>query len=225
MTAFGLAVALSYLAGAFPTALIVGRFVGGVDIRTLGSGNAGATNVYRLFGLKPYLFTLTVDLFKGFAAVAFIAPIGSGLLADQRTALLCGVAAIVGHIWTLFAGFRGGKGVATAGGVFLGLAPVATGCAILVYLVITLTTKYVSLGSMTAALTAPAVLAYQRSGGADVPPELLAATAAVGILIVFTHRANIGRLLRGEESKTDFLSRKKNGPPVAPTAPSSTPEG
>ena len=204
------AIAASYLAGSIPTALIVGRVIGGVDIREHGSGNAGATNVYRLFGLGPYVLTLVVDAFKGFASVTLIAPLGAGVLSDQRTALLCGVMAVVGHIWTVFAGFKGGKGVATAGGMFLGLAPLATLAALVVYLVTTLTTKYVSLGSILAAITAPVFLIVRDAAfGAEAPAELIVIASALALLIIFTHRENIVRLMRGEERKTDFLARLK----------------
>ncbi len=200
----------SYLLGSLPTALVVGKIIGGVDIREHGSGNAGATNVYRLYGFKPYIFTLSVDMFKGFAAVAFVAPYGAESVADGRVAIYCGVAVVTGHIWTLFAGFRGGKGVATAGGVFFGLAPwVALGAAI-IYLVVTFTTKYVALGSMTAALGAPAILFGQDSfSGQRSPTELYVVAIAFAGLIVFTHRANIKRLMEGEETKTDFLEKFK----------------
>lgn len=206
MGALGLALALSYLAGSVPTALIVGRAVGGIDIRAAGSGNAGATNVYRLFGLKPYLFTLSVDMFKGYAACAFIAPLGAEAAAPGRAALLCGVAAIIGHIWTVFAGFKGGKGVATAGGVLLALAPEAAFTAIAVYLAVTLVTKYVSLGSMCAAVSAPVALLVS---GRMQPPELVVIITALALLIIYTHRANIRRLLSGQETKTDFLGKMR----------------
>ncbi len=201
-----LAVALvaSYLIGSIPTALIAGKLIGGIDIRKHGSGNAGATNIYRLFGLKAYIATLIIDIFKGFAAVAFIAPLGYGLVSDQRTALLCGIAAIIGHIWTLFAGFRGGKGVATAGGVMFGLAPLVALAAIAVYFIVTFTTKYVSLGSMLAAVSAPVLLLFLYP---SATPELMLICIALAILIVYTHRENIKRLMSGEENKTDFLSR------------------
>lgn len=208
MSLFFLALGLSYLAGSIPTALVVGRVLGGFDIRTKGSGNAGATNVYRLFGMKPYLVTLFVDMFKGFGAVTFIAPVGAGLVSDERTALYCGVMAIVGHIWTVFAGFKGGKGVATAAGMFLGLAPVVALGAIAIYLIFTLSTGYVALGSMAGALAAPVGLLVKKYAfGASVPPELMAVGLAIFALIMFTHRVNIKRLMAGEESKTDFLAK------------------
>jgi len=201
------ALAASYLLGSIPTALIAGRIIGGIDIREHGSGNAGATNVYRLFGMKPYLATLSIDAFKGFASVAFVAPFGVGVFSDHRTAIYCGLAAVIGHIWTVFAGFKGGKGVATAGGMFLGLAPAATLSALAIYLIVTLTTKYVSLGSMLAAVSAPLFLIAQRRMKGGVPGELIVMAAALALLIIYTHRENIKRLLKGEERKTDFLSK------------------
>ncbi|MGK7345092.1 MAG: glycerol-3-phosphate 1-O-acyltransferase PlsY [Candidatus Nitrospinota bacterium M3_3B_026] len=210
MTSLAAALALSYLLGSIPTALIVGRVIGGVDIREHGSGNAGATNVYRLFGMKPYLLTLGVDAFKGYAAVVFAAPVGVGVLSDQRTALYCGAAAVAGHVWTVFAGFRGGKGVATAGGVFLGLAPYVALASLAVYLAVTGATKYVSLGSMMAAVCAPVFLAVQGPLlGEKAPAELIVLAAVMAALIFFTHRDNIRRLLRGEEKKTYFFSRAR----------------
>lgn len=200
----------SYLLGSIPTALIAGKIIGGIDIRKHGSGNAGATNVYRLFGMKPYLAVLGIDMLKGFIAVAVLAKLGVGTLSLERTGLYCGLFAVVGHIWTVFAGFRGGKGVATAGGVFLGLnAPVAI-LAVAVYLLVTLTTKYVSLGSMVAAAVAPIFLLVDSAVfGANVPGEMIAAAIGLAVLIVYTHRENIRRLMKGEERKTDFLKREK----------------
>ena len=200
----------SYLLGSIPTALIAGKIIAGMDIRKHGSGNAGATNIYRLFGLKPYLAVLGIDMLKGFIAVAVVADFGAGFFSMERTGLYCGLCAVAGHIWTVFAGFRGGKGVATAAGVFLALnAPVAVS-AIAVYLIVTLTTRYVSLGSMTAAVAAPIFLIVDAAVfGRYVPGAMIAAAVALAGLIVYTHRENIRRLMKGEERKTDFLKRKK----------------
>jgi len=206
MSVFITALLFCYVLGSIPTAIIVGRIVGGIDIRKHGSGNAGATNIYRLFGLGPYLVTLTADIFKGYAAVAFVSPLGAAYLSDQRTAVYCGAAAVVGHIWTLFAGFKGGKGVATAGGVMLGLIPYAALAAVGVYLLVTMTTKYVSLGSMTAAVSVPLVMLVGRGA---YEPELWIVTVALSALIIYTHRKNISQLLKGEEQKTDFLAKLK----------------
>jgi len=198
------AILASYLIGAIPMAIIVGRVVGGIDIRTAGSGNAGATNVYRLFGMKPYLVVLAFDMFKGWAAVALVAPMGAGVMTGERTAIYCGVAAVAGHVWTVFAGFRGGKGVATAGGAMMGLAPLVAVAAVGVYLAVTLATQYVALGSMAAAACSP-LLVYLLVPAA--PAELYLLCLGLAAFIIFTHRVNIRRLLAGEERKTDFLSR------------------
>lgn len=213
MTLLIISAILCYLLGSVPTALIAGRLISGIDIRQHGSGNAGATNIYRVFGMRPYITVLSIDILKGYLAVALIAPIGYGLITDQRTALLCGVTAILGHVYTLFAGFKGGKGVATACGVFLGLAPLTAIIAVVVYLLVTITTKYVALGSITAAVSAPITLAIEMLLlGHDIPVELLALATALALFMIYTHRANISRLLKGEERKTDFLEklRKKN---------------
>ena len=204
MSSLAAALIACYLIGSIPMALIVGRIVGKIDIREAGSGNAGATNVYRLFGLKPYLVTLSVDIFKGYAAVVFIAPYGAGIIPEQRVALLCGVLAMLGHIWTVFARFKGGKGVATGGGVMLGLAPGAAFAAIGVYLAVTFTTKYVALGSMLAALSLPAFMLLIDPGADRL---VLIIALGLAILIIYTHRGNIQKLLRGEESKTDFFTK------------------
>ncbi|VAX24137.1 Acyl-phosphate:glycerol-3-phosphate O-acyltransferase PlsY (EC 2.3.1.n3) [hydrothermal vent metagenome] len=204
MSSLAAALVASYLAGSIPTALIAGRIVGKIDIREAGSGNAGATNVYRLFGLKPYLVTLGVDIFKGYAAVVFIAPYGAGIVTEGRTALLCGVLAILGHIWTVFARFKGGKGVATGGGVMLGLAPWAALAAVGVYLAVTFTTKYVSLGSMLAALSLPIFILLIEPGAGRL---VLIIAFGLAALIIYTHRSNIRKLVRGEEGKTDFFAR------------------
>lgn len=211
MANLALALFGSYLLGSFPTALIVGRVIGKIDIRNLGSKSAGATNVYRLFGLKPYIFTLTVDIFKGFAAVWLVSPLGVGVMTDQRTGLYCGIAAVVGHVWTVFARFKGGKGVATALGVILGLAPFVALGAVVVYFSIALTTKYVSLGSMTAAISSPALLFISdlilKKG---FPLELYLVTIAIAALIIFTHRVNIKNLMEGKERKTYFFGNESD---------------
>lgn len=210
MTDFLLVVLASYILGSFPTALIAGRIIGKIDLREHGSGNAGATNVYRLFGLKPYIVVLLIDILKGYAAVSMIAPFGAGFISGQMTALYCGVAAVLGHIWTVFARFKGGKGVATACGMFLGLAPVAALGAFFVYLLVTLTTQYVALGSILGAISAAVILLTQKMMfGKEVPAELILISIAMAGLIMFSHRENIKRLLNGEERKTDFLKKFK----------------
>jgi glycerol-3-phosphate acyltransferase PlsY len=185
---------LAYLAGAFPTSIVVCRFLKGIDIRQHGSGNAGATNVYRVMGLKVALFVLFVDACKGVAGVKL-----PGWILPEPVlwqAILGGFCAIAGHVWTVFARFKGGKGVGTALGVFLALMPVPTLIALLAWILVFALTRYVSVASMTAG----AVLAVSAGlSGASKP--LLYFSIFIAVLIIVTHRANIQRLLRGTENR------------------------
>ena len=199
---------LSYLIGSFPTALIAGKLLKKIDIREHGSGNAGATNVLRILGWKAALVVLLIDMFKGFAAVYWLA----GLLPDVQNAetyavyqILTGLAAILGHIWTIFAGFKGGKGVGTAAGVFLGLQPVPVLICLIVFSGIVYRTRYVSLGSMTAAVLLPIILLVQKYAlDRPVPLPYILIGLILAILIVVTHRENIHRLAQGRENKVNF---------------------
>jgi glycerol-3-phosphate acyltransferase PlsY len=195
---------LSYLAGSIPTAIIASRIILKDDIRNHGSKNAGATNVFRVMGWKPALVVVLIDMGKGvlatllFTRIALDAPI----LSHFTLQLLAGCAAIIGHIWTIFAQFRGGKGVGTAFGVLVGLAALA------VWLILVFATRIVSISSITAGLAFPTVLLVQKFVlKFPVPIGLLIMGIALGLLIVVTHRANIRRLLRGEEHR--FGSSKK----------------
>lgn len=207
-----LALALSYLAGSIPTSVWVGRAVYGIDVRTHGSGNAGATNVYRVLGWKAGLFVLLFDAFKGWLAAAVIAPIAFGdasaTLTDSHAVavqLACGVAAILGHTFPVFAGFRGGKGVATTAGVLLALTPGAVGIALLAFAAVVAATRHVALGSLTAALVYPLTLYVERFAlNRPVPTVLLAVGTAMGAWLFWTHRGNIRRLMRREESRLEF---------------------
>ncbi|MCX7023814.1 MAG: glycerol-3-phosphate 1-O-acyltransferase PlsY [Spirochaetes bacterium] len=200
------AMLLSYLAGSFPTSIVVGRLFFGKDIRTGGSGNAGGTNAFRVFGWKAGLAVVIVDLGKGLAAALFISRLASGSgLPDDSGKLLCGAAAVAGHVWTVFAGFRGGKGVATAAGALIATAPAATGIAALVFAGVIAATGTVSLGSLSAAAAFPLALAGLGLLGFPPSPWLLGFSLAMVPLIAFTHRANLGRLLRGEEKRFERL--------------------
>jgi len=179
----------SYLLGSLPTSALVARGYG-VDIRREGSGNPGATNVLRVIGWKPALLVLLVDVAKGFVAAYWI----GGLAA--------GAAAVLGHVWPVFSGFRGGKGVATAGGVLLAVDPLAFGIAITTFSVVVATTRLVSLASIGSAILIPIILAALRILGVrEVPGPLLVFTAALALLVVFTHRGNITQLIAGTESR------------------------
>ena len=203
------ALLISYLIGSIPCALIAGKILLGIDIRTVGSGNAGATNLYRVAGLGPYLAVLAADILKGYAATAWVSAAASGSGIDSVHAMIaCGLAAVIGHIFTIFARFKGGKGVATAAGMMLALTPGPLLTAILVYLVILYFTSYVSLGSIGAAVSVPVTLAISRFVmGTSIRVEIEVIAAIMALLILVTHRENIARLLKGEERKTEFFGK------------------
>ena len=195
---------LSYLAGSIPTAIIVSKILMKDDIRNHGSGNAGATNVFRVMGWKPALFVVLVDVGKGVAAVAWIARLGLDIVPMEfiLVQIIAGVAAILGHVWTVFAGFRGGKGMGTAFGVLVSLAPWASLITLAVWLIIVFTIRIVSVGSMAAGIVFSAVLFLQRFlFDPTVPNALLILSVILCLLVFFTHRSNIGRLMRGEENR------------------------
>lgn len=195
---------LSYLLGATPTSYWVGRAFHGLDLREHGSGNLGATNAFRVMGWKSALPVMVVDIGKGFVPVWFF----PGLIgASFAWSLAFGAAAIVGHVFSLWVGFKGGKGVATSAGVFTALAPWAVLGAFGVWLVATGLSGHVSLGSILAAASLP-VLVYltPNPGGAG----LLLFTTALAVFVVWAHRSNIRRLIRGEESS---FRRRTEGTP------------
>lgn len=184
----------SYLLGAIPTSWLVVRLVKGQDLRTLGSGNLGATNLYRQLGWKFAVPVGLFDMAKGALPVLVFAPrVGGG----DMTALLLGGCAVVGHVYSVFVHFKGGKGVATGAGVVLGLAPWAFLAALAVWAVTVRLTGYVSLGSILAAASLPPAVWFLQ-------PErrpLVWLFAVLAMLIIVLHRANIGRLLGGTEHR------------------------
>lgn len=206
MVIFNLAaiIGAGYLIGSIPTAIIVGKVFFGLDIREHGSGNAGGTNVFRVLGWKPGVLVMLVDLGKGLVATLFAAQIRFTTLPIDPVylQLTAGLAAVFGHIWTVFAGFRGGKGVGTAAGMLFALFPMATFVCLIIFLAIAFSTRYVSLASISAAISLPIVLVIMREVlHLEVPPPLVVIGFFVAILIVFTHRTNIKRLLAGTENR------------------------
>lgn len=202
-----LALLAAYLLGSIPTALWVGRrFFDLADIRKHGSGNAGATNTFRVLGKKAGSAVLLVDAFKGFAAAHFLpnALLDAGVLGAQNlfyARLACGVLAVVGHIYPVWAQFRGGKGVATIVGMMLAIAPATVGVCILVFLAVLVLSRYVSLSSMTAGVAfALLQLLPWKPFRPDIPLQVWCGFAVAGLL-VYTHRANIERLRSGTESR------------------------
>ncbi|HYF39932.1 MAG TPA: glycerol-3-phosphate 1-O-acyltransferase PlsY [Gemmatimonadales bacterium] len=196
---------VSYLVGAFPTSFLVSRAFAGIDLRQHGSGNLGATNLYRVLGWKYAIPVALVDIAKGVVPVLVFAPRFS---TSELFALACGIAAIVGHVFSVFVRFKGGKGVATAAGVMLGLTPAALGVAAAVWGLVLLLTGYVSLSSIAAAVVLPiAVYLLERPSS-----ELLWVAGLIALGVVLLHRRNIQRLLRGTEGR--FGRRAASAPPT-----------
>ena len=219
-----LVIVIAYLLGSIPFGYLIVRAKEGGDIRSTGSGGTGATNVSRRAGISAGVVTLVLDALKGTAAVVIagwildipLLGVGSlpseilqngGLSFHQASWFLwaAAIAAIVGHMFPVWLGFRGGKGVATGVGVFLMLTQGAIVVACLVFIVIVLATRYVSLGSIMAALTIPLFILLQNLifPRLEFAPVITAATVAA-VLIIFAHRGNIGRLIRGNESKLSW---------------------
>lgn len=192
---------LGFLIGAIPTAFLIGRFVRGIDIRQHGSGNVGATNVFRVIGKKWGLGVLTFDILKGFAAVSFLPPLfATGQVSYLTLQLIFGLAAIAGHTWTPWLGFRGGKGVATSVGVFLAVTFKAALVSILVWAGVFYWKRYVSLASLATSVSFPfwVFFFYGRTGSFTL---LFPISLIVPLFIFYTHRQNIHRLQRGEEKR------------------------
>lgn len=186
-------VVVAYLFGSISFAVLLVRTVTGKDIRAEGSGNAGATNVLRAHGKKLALLVALLDVGKGAAAVALMRLV----TADPFWAAAAGVAAVLGHVFPIFYGFRGGKGVATAIGAFLVLAPVPLLCSLALFVVVVALTRYVSLGSVISMVLLPPVAGLLF----HAPRPVVTAAAVVALLVVLKHLGNLKRLARGEERK------------------------
>jgi len=188
--------AAGYLIGAIPTGLLIIRLLRGVDIRTVGSGNIGATNVYRVAGLPTALLVLVIDGLKGALPVLLAGASGASPWAE----VLAGLAAIVGHNWSVFLRFAGGKGVATSLGVLVALSPAAAGVAILLWLAVVAATRYASLASVLAIAAVPVVMRVRRE-----PVDHLLFGGLALAFVVYRHRANLARLRAGTELRITDL--------------------
>lgn len=202
---------LSYLAGSIPGSVWVGKLLYGTDIRTHGSGNAGATNVFRVLGWKAGVLATIVDLGKGLFAAGVIASIRLDTLPsgvevwqiETVVRLLAGIAAVLGHMYPVWAKFRGGKGVNTSAGVLFALTPISMWLTLVVFALVLITSRYVSLASLSAVVAFPSIIAIRRYifGIEDLDPSLLIFSILMALGIIFAHRANIYRLLNGTESR------------------------
>lgn len=218
-----LIIALSYLAGSIPSGVIVSRLFFGFDIRSKGSGNMGSTNVFRVLGVKWGIVVQLLDILKGVLAVAVISQMFSGEMPfTNRTPfedatvikLIAGAAAVVGHIWSVFVNFRGGKGINTAAGMLVAIAPIDVGVALGFFLITFFLSGYVSLGSMMAAITLPSFMCFRYNILHDNIPgyhTIIFFTIGMSLLVIYTHRTNISRLAHGTESRfTKFQLFKKS---------------
>ena len=217
-------VLISYLIGSIPTSIIVTQVIRGVDIRNYGSGNAGGTNVIRVLGWGPGVFVIIIDALKGFVAAVVISrlfyghfPLANATPFSDFTVvqIIAGISAILGHTWTVFAGFKGGKGIATAGGMLLGIAPVEVGIAFGVFAIVVVSSRYVSLGSVSAAIAFPLAM-FIRANVFDVTTRyyhtMIFFSLFISSFLIYNHRENIIRLLRGQEHRMEklrFLHRSR----------------
>lgn len=208
---------ISYVTGSTPTSIIVGKIVKGIDIREHGSGNAGGTNVFRVLGWKPALIVVIVDIFKGWLpAAVYATSIFQGQPIDDTSIIqiLCGFAAVLGHTYTIFGGFKGGKGVGTLGGMLIALFPVAVPLCLIVFAIVLTLTGYVSVGSMIASIALPIFLFILPPLGLTetAPLSLLIFSLLIPWFIVYTHRSNISRLRSGDENRFEkaMIFKKKS---------------
>ena len=196
---------LSYLIGSFPTSIIMGKVARGIDIREHGSGNAGGTNVYRVLGWKPALIVVLFDIFKGWLPAYYLANIffDSTIIPDLGVLkILCGFCSVLGHTYTIFAGFKGGKGVGTLAGMLIALFPIAVPICIIAFAITLILTGYVSVGSIIASVTLPIILMIMPI--LNIQPaelSLLIFSLLIPFFVIFTHRSNISRLRMGKENQ------------------------
>ncbi len=199
---------LAYLLGSVATAVVVSKSFYGIDIREHGSGNAGATNTLRILGKKAGIGVLLIDVLKGFLAVklAYLLPHSySNPIYFLNLQVALGVAAVIGHVFPIWAGFRGGKGIATLFGMIIAIQPIAALCLVGVFVLILFFTQYVSLSSIAASLAFPILILVVFNEPGNMY-RLFAIAAA--LMVVLTHHKNINRLLKGSESKMPIFKKK-----------------
>lgn len=211
---------LSFLVGSIPTSLWTGKVLKGIDIREFGSGNAGATNTFRTLGWKAGVFVLTVDFLKGFVSTRFVSglawTIGDGPAsiplwdAEIFVKIACGTVAVIGHMFPLFAGFKGGKGGASAAGMLYGIEPVSISISIVIFFVVMLTTRYVSLGTIISTGFYPINLLLLRYVfGWDIDGSLMIIGTFAALFIIYKHKANMVRLYQGNENRIKSFKPSK----------------
>jgi glycerol-3-phosphate acyltransferase PlsY len=200
----------AYLLGSIPTAVWVGRYFKGIDIREHGSKNAGATNTFRILGKRFGWLVLLTDVIKGTTAACLPLFLAQSALSGYKDELLIlqlvgGFSAVVGHVFPIFAQFRGGKGVATSLGIVIGINPPAAAVCLSLFLVVFLTTRYVSLGAIISALCFPLVSYFFIHNDTRI---MIIFTIVLGTLVTWAHRKNIERLLKGTENRMNLFAKK-----------------
>lgn len=204
---YGLSILIAYLFGSIPTAVWLGKAWYGVDVREHGSKNAGATNTFRVLGKKPGVIVLLVDICKGILATLAprLLPIeGIEPSAVSNAIVFAALAAVIGHVLPVFAGFKGGKGVATSLGVIIGVHPATAGICLGAFLLVFVVSKFVSLGAICAALLFPVVLFFVFK---EESPILIGFACVLSAAVIFAHRKNIKRLLAGNENKMNLFKK------------------
>ncbi len=203
----------AYLIGSFPTAVWYGMAYFGIDVREHGSGNAGATNTFRVLGKQAGIIVLSIDVLKGWTATQAAAlMVYADLIYTEDLVLfklMFGIAAVLGHVFPLYVGFKGGKGIATLLGMVLSVHIEAALLCLLVFVVVLLLSKYVSLGSMIAALVFPILLILPKYRPEEYSSVVIVFGFVIFLLVVITHKKNIVRLLHGEENKAKLRIRRK----------------
>jgi len=221
MLSLSVVLLLCYLIGSIPTSLWVGKLGGGVDIRKYGSGNAGATNTFRILGWKYGSLVLAFDFAKGFICTAVISQlayeIGSGPVTihpnwdiDSFLLIICGVVAVVGHMFPIYADFSGGKGAATAAGMLYGIEPISISITVVIFLIVIFSTYYISVGSITASFVYPisqVILRYIFDW--DIDGSIIIFSSILGLGIIIKHKENIKRLLEGTENRIESFKPSK----------------
>ncbi len=200
---------LAYLVGSVPTAVIVSRGFFGIDIRDHGSGNSGATNTFRVLGKKFGIIVMVIDVIKGFTAANFAFFIGNYFYGEERFVnlqLLLGLSAVIGHVFPIYVGFKGGKGVATLFGMILAVNLPAAAVCVIFFLIILFTTRFVSLSSMMAAVMLPVSILFIFH---NHEKWLIVFGIAIAIMVILTHRKNIVRLFDGNENKANILKKHR----------------
>jgi len=213
---------LSYLIGSIPTSIIVSKLTKGIDIREHGSGNAGGTNVMRVLGWKHGLLVILLDAMKGVLAVVVVARLHYGSMPFQNATpfddftlvqIIAGISAVIGHIWTVFAGFKGGKGIATAVGVLAMIITIDMLVAVGIFILVVTISRYVSLGSIIGAISIPLTLVIRENlFNVHIPGYnmILPFVIFIALLVIFTHRKNVVRLVNGNENKVSFKKKIKS---------------